>query len=948
MKIGHSNVNSLVRKLPHVNYFLEQQMLHILGITETHLLQSMPNSFIDIPNYCVIRNDTQGPFAKHGVCIYIHESVKFEPVATPCTNVITVYLSEFNVFVILVYRPPSSSLEETESLFDYLLTFCEDKEVLLLGDFNLPTLAWNTSDPTLHASPFDRQSFEVFTSLGLTQWVSEPTFPRSGNILDLILSTEGDRVGSVQVLPPLPGCDHCPVLCSYVFDSHNSCLEVIPDQNKNWHKGKYNHILHALTEIDWDCELAHRDIDCAYNRFIDILMQLTDEFVPVTVSSRKSTKLPWKTNPPHRLRTSKKEAWEKYKSARLQFGRKSVEAEVAMRDFFVVNQALKKFAITSQSEYEKHLIGELKTSPKRFHAYLRQKKVGCPSVGPLRLSDGKLSDDPSVMSESFAAAFVSVFSSHHPAPDAPTAAHQTVSCQMQPVNICAEDILSVLQALNVDSAAGPDNLHPLLLRECAPGLVYPLYLLFRQSVRECRLPTVWKTSIVVPIYKKGSRYDALNYRPISLTSVTCKCLERIIVRQLTAYLEDNNILTEHQFGFRSGRSTQDQLLSVYNDVSRIVDEGNVVDLIMFDFAKAFDTVSHPILLTKLHLLGIHSHLIHWIGDFLVGRQMSVCVKGRTSSPRPVTSGVPQGSVLGPILFLVFVNNIASDLVCQYKIFADDLKIYLKIRHDSPANHAHDSQVCQRDITTLQHTAASWCLKLNQKKCVVMRFQRKLHDLPTPRYYIDQSLIQVVQSHVDLGVLVDSDLKFHKHVASSVHKAAGLTQNLLKSTACRSPDFMLTLFNTHVRPIIEYCSCIWHTGYIGDLRLLESIQRRWTKRISGLGTLDYGSRLRVLNQYSVKGRLLRADLMQCWKVFHGKCSIDASDLFIPAPRSGMRGHRFKIGHTRVQTDARSRSFSVRSVDSWNTLPDHVVAEPNIARFKVLLADFLGEALFSYHM
>ena len=519
---------------------------------------------------------------------------------------------------------------------------------------------------------------------------------------------------------------------------------------------------------------------------------------------------------------------------------------------------------------------------------------------------------------------------------------------MPAVNICANDILATLQALDVNSAAGTDNLHPCLLRNCAPGLVYPLYVLFTQSLSECRLPKLWKTSLVVPIFKKGSRYDPLNYRPISLTSVACKCLERIIARHLTAYLEDNCILSEHQFGFRSGRSTMNQLLLVYDDVTKCLDNGNVVDLILFDFAKAFNVVSHPILLSKLRLLGVHVHLIRWIEDFLVGRTMSVSVKGKTSSPHLVTSRVPQGSVLGPILFLVFVNHIASKLVCQYKVFADDLKMYLKIRHDTPANHAHDSQVCQRDITTLQRTAASWCLSLNQNKCVVIRFQRKLHALPPPCYYIDQFKIQVVQSHTDLGVLIDSDLKFHKHIAATVRKAASLTQNLLKSTVCRSPDFMMTLFSTHVRPIIEYCSCVWHTRYLGDLRLLESVQRRWTKRVSGLGSLDYGSRLRTLNQYSIQGRLLRADLIQYWKVFHKKCAIDASDMFAPSPRSTTRGHRYKIGHIRAQTDIRNRSFSVQSVDSWNALPDRVVAERNISVFKALLADCLGEALFAYQM
>ena len=171
--------------------------------------------------------------------------------------------------------------------------------------------------------------------------------------------------------------------------------------------------------------------------------------------------------------------------------------------------------------------------------------------------------------------------------------------------------------------------------------------------------------MVVPIFKKGSRYTPLNYRPVCLTSVPCKCLERVIARELNKYLEDHNLLSDHQFGFRSGRSTMDQMFLVYNDISLWLDEGYAIDLILFDFSKAFDVVSHTILLTKLDHLGIHRNLIAWIENFLIGRNMTVAVGNSHSSLRPVKSGVPQGSVLGPVLFLLFVNHIASKLTCKY-------------------------------------------------------------------------------------------------------------------------------------------------------------------------------------------------------------------------------------------------------------------------------------------
>ena len=224
-----------------------------------------------------------------------------------------------------------------------------------------------------------------------------------------------------------------------------------------------------------------------------------------------------------------------------------------------------------------------------------------------------------------------------------------------------------------------------------------------------------------------------------------------------------------------------------------------------------------------------------------------------------------------------------------------------------SGYTSDVGLCQTDIVTLQTTASSWGLKFNQDKCAVIRFQRKSSTAPPPRYLIGQVEIPLVHSHPDLGVQIDSSLKFHHYISTTAHKAGGLAQNLLKATVCRSLDFMMSFFCSHLRPIIEYCSCVWFTGYVMDLRVLESVQRRWTKRVSGMSDLDYRTRLQILNQYSVQGRLLRGDMIQCWKMFHGKCSIATTNLFTMTPQSGTRGHRFKV---LAATDVRKRSFAVR--------------------------------------
>ena len=451
---------------------------------------------------------------------------------------------------------------------------------------------------------------------------------------------------------------------------------------------------------------------------------------------------------------------------------------------------------------------------------------------------------------------------------------------------------------------------------------------------------------VVPIFKKGTRYDPLNYRPVSLTSVCCKVLERIITRHLTTYLETNCLLTSEQFGFRSGRSTMDQLLLVYSEVSKWTDEGQVVDVVLFDYSKAFDVVCHELIIAKLRCLGIQGNVLHWIQSFLSGRLMKVCVKGSFSQPRRVLSGIPQGSVLGPLLFLIFINHIASDLTCNFKIFADDLKIYACVNHQSTTDHSSLAARVQTDINKLHNTSLSWGLTLNREKCATLRFSRAHRDLNSPTYCLGGLPIPTVGSHMDLGVLVDSDMKFHGHIRSVARKAGGLAQNFLKSTVCRTPDFMLFLLTTHIRPIMEYCSCIWNMGYQGDLRLLESVQRRWTKQIASCEGLSYSQRLQTLNLYSVQGRLLRADLMQYWKILNGKSCIPCADMFQLAPQRGTRGHSLKIFVPSSRTDIRKRFFNVRCISVWNSLPESVVAAPTVTVFKKLLEKAISKELFMY--
>lgn len=251
-----------------------------------------------------------------------------------------------------------------------------------------------------------------------------------------------------------------------------------------------------------------------------------------------------------------------------------------------MNVQYRNYSKNSHSQYEQHLMERFVESPKLFHSYIRRKKKGQLSVGPLRLDCERLVDDPRDMSESFVEAFASVFDAVPPDNPFRGRIHHDI---MPDIVVRRAEVLNTLQDLDASSAVGPDSMHPKLLKCYAVELSFPLAIIFRRSLQLGSLPDLWLTSIVIPLYKGKSRYNPLNYRPVSLTSVCCKSMERVVVSNLVDYLEDNGIISAHQFGFRRGWSTEDQLLLTYTDVSNWMDAGFVVDVLL-DFSKAFDVV----------------------------------------------------------------------------------------------------------------------------------------------------------------------------------------------------------------------------------------------------------------------------------------------------------------------------------------------------------------------
>ena len=320
----------------------------------------------------------------------------------------------------------------------------------------------------------------------------------------------------------------------------------------------------------------------------------------------------------------------------------------------------------------------------------------------------------------------------------------------------------MLEKIQPHKASGPDEIPNIVLKMCSKSLAPGISALFQKSLDTGELPKDWTDANITPVFKKGDKHAAENYRPVSLTSVLSKVLEQLVCHHLHAHFEKNKILTDVNHGFRKGFSCETQLTITVDDLARNSDEGSQTDVAILDFSKAFDTVPHSKLLRKLEAYGIRGNLQNWIRSFLCNRYMKVVVDGEKSDETKVLSGVPQGTVLGPLLFLVHINDLPECVTSSVRLFADDCLLYRKVKSSK------DQEILQEDLKKLEIWASNWGMKFNAKKCYILSItNRGKHKF----YELNSYILKHVENNPYLGLILSSDLKFSTHIDLISRKAS---------------------------------------------------------------------------------------------------------------------------------------------------------------------------------
>ena len=566
----------------------------------------------------------------------------------------------------------------------------------------------------------------------------------------------------------------------------------------------------------------------------------------------------------------------------------------------------------------------LETSPKRFWSFIRSQRkeaVGIPTL----VSDGEMCVSDLSKAEALNKQFSSVFTDEN-LTTLPDKGHSAFS-SIQDLDIELEGVVKQLTQININKAGGPDGIPARLLHDYAYELAPMLHFIFRQSYATGTLPDDWRKAFVTGIYKKGLKSSPENYRPVSLTCISCKLMEHIVLSHMSKHLSNHNIIVENQHGFREKRSCETQLLEAMHDWAECLNRTSQTDILMLDFSKAFDKVPHQRLAAKLHHYGIRGKTLCWIQGFLANREQSVTMNGCCSKWALVKSGVPQGSVLGPTLFLIYINDIAEELKSTIRPFADDSVLYHEIK--GPEDH----DILQQDLNAVFAWADKWQMSFNASKCQHLTITWKKQP-SNYNYCVSNQIIEKTDNHKYLGVTISSDLSFKHHISNIRAKATNTLGIIRRNLGPCSQNIKLQAYQTLVRPQLEYAAMAWNPYTSRDIKSLESVQRQAARFICG----EYDRKTSVtplLEQLQLDPLATRRVMSQCtmfFKIHHGLVNIRFPTNIRLHPTSSRVSHNLRYAPVLASHNIYKFSFFIRTIPTWNRLPVEAVTAPSVNVFQ----------------
>eukprot|EP00794_Sanderia_malayensis_P006479 gene6479-7218_t len=688
------------------------------------------------------------------------------------------------LFIGSFYRQPSRDIQPLTELDKSLKSLVQASQstpnIVLTGDFNAPDINW--SDCIVKQNPeygyeLNQALIDIMNDHDLVQNNQKPT--RLDATLDLLFATNPDLVKKIDVCQGMS--DHMILLTDIQVNvklSRKKARKIYIYRKGNMENVK-DDMRELLNELQGD-----KSVEDLWNLFSSKLLSSITKNIPTKMMSERWN-IPWMTN----------------------------------------------------SESNDETVQGYSVS-KKFWSYIRSKRKDVLGVGVLR-KEGKditnAKDKAEVLNQQYASVFTK--ENTNSLPSIGDSQFPTISN----LEIESQGIAKLLSNLDPKKANGPDQLPTRVLKEAATEIAPILRYIFIKSLESGIVPQAWRNANVVPVYKgKGSKQVAANYRPVSLTSVCCKTLEHIIFKHIMNHCDKEQIIVDEQHGFRSKRSCETQLITALEDIARKRNMGSNVDILILDFSKAFDTVPHGRLMSKLDHYGIKrsTDIGRWISAWLWDRNQQVVVDGEVSSSVKVESGVPQGTVLGPLLFLLFINDITMQIDSHLRLFADDCLLYEEVNDSVMAENL------QRNLHLLGQWAEKWKMSFNVSKCYHMSIGPK-GNIPAFEYKLNGEILKEVTHHAYLGIEIDCKLKWEEHVTKIVSKGNRSLAFLRRNLGMCPKNIKCAAYFTLVRPHLEYSACAWDPYLKGQKDKIEKVQKKAARFVENNHCRETGTMTNML-------------------------------------------------------------------------------------------------------